>query len=109
MFNMSEILLILIVALIVIGPKRLPEVARALGRGLTEFRRALNDVKEELKIEEMRQNMDDMKDSLLHGKVNEEGKLESTQPPAEESGREKPAGDHPPEAAAGTETGKRNP
>ena len=41
---MTEILLILAVALIVIGPKKLPELARVLGRGLAEFRKATDDI-----------------------------------------------------------------
>lgn len=41
-----ELLLILAIALIVIGPKRLPDVARALGRGLSEFKRATDEMKE---------------------------------------------------------------
>lgn len=41
-----ELLLILAIALIVIGPKRLPDVARALGRGLAEFKRATDEMKE---------------------------------------------------------------
>jgi Tat protein translocase TatB subunit len=43
-----ELLVILIVALIVLGPKRLPEVARALGKGLAELRRATSGLSEEL-------------------------------------------------------------
>lgn len=67
MFNigMPEIIVILIVAILVIGPKRLPEVASALGKGLTEFKRAMNSVKEELKIDEVRNDVNEMKDSLL--------------------------------------------
>jgi TatA/E family protein of Tat protein translocase len=45
--GMPELLLILAVALIVLGPKKLPELARALGKGLAEFRRATEDLKEE--------------------------------------------------------------
>ena len=44
----SELLVILVVALLVLGPKRLPELARALGKGLAEFRRATADVTSEL-------------------------------------------------------------
>ncbi len=43
-----ELLVILIVALIVLGPKRLPEVARALGKGLAELRKATSGLSEEL-------------------------------------------------------------
>jgi TatA/E family protein of Tat protein translocase len=48
MFNlgMPEIILILVVALIVMGPKKLPEMAKALGKGLREFRKAADDLKE---------------------------------------------------------------
>jgi TatA/E family protein of Tat protein translocase len=38
-----ELLIILVVALLVLGPKRLPEMARSLGRGMAEFRRASNE------------------------------------------------------------------
>ena len=40
-----ELLLIFALALIVIGPKKLPDIARALGRGFTEFKRATDDLK----------------------------------------------------------------
>ena len=45
----TELVVILVVALLVLGPKRLPEIARALGKGLAEFRRATADVNEELR------------------------------------------------------------
>jgi len=45
---MPELAVILVVALIVLGPKRLPEVARALGKGLAEFRRVTGEVNKEL-------------------------------------------------------------
>ena len=42
-----EILLVAIIALIVLGPARLPEVARSVGRGMREFRSALNSAGED--------------------------------------------------------------
>ncbi len=50
MFNlgMPELLLILAVALLVIGPRKLPELARALGKGLAEFKRATRDLHQSL-------------------------------------------------------------
>ena len=44
MFNISplEILVLLVIALIVLGPQRLPEMARSLGKGMREFRSALS-------------------------------------------------------------------
>lgn len=47
--GMPELILILAVALIVLGPKRLPEIARALGKGISEFRRTTEDLKEEFR------------------------------------------------------------
>jgi len=50
MFNVgpTELLVILVLALMVFGPKRLPEMSRQIGRGLREFRRATQDVQNEL-------------------------------------------------------------
>jgi Tat protein translocase TatB subunit len=49
--GMQELILILVVALIVIGPKRLPDLARALGKAMGEFRRATDDIRESLDVE----------------------------------------------------------
>jgi Tat protein translocase TatB subunit len=45
--GMTELLVILVIGLLVLGPKRLPELARSLGRGLAEFRRASTDMRKE--------------------------------------------------------------
>lgn len=52
MFNigMPELLVILALALIVIGPRKLPELARALGKGLAEFKRATRELHETLDV-----------------------------------------------------------
>jgi TatA/E family protein of Tat protein translocase len=47
--GMPELLLILVLALIVLGPKKLPELARALGKGMAEFRRATDELKAEFR------------------------------------------------------------
>lgn len=47
--GMPELLLILGLALIVLGPKKLPELAKALGKGLAEFRRATDELKSEFR------------------------------------------------------------
>ena len=46
-----ELLIILVIALIVIGPKRLPELAKALGRGMAEFKKAVEEVKSEIDVD----------------------------------------------------------
>jgi TatA/E family protein of Tat protein translocase len=47
----QELIVILIVALLVFGPKRLPELGRTLGKGLAELRRAMHGVKEQIDSE----------------------------------------------------------
>ncbi|MDF1526545.1 MAG: Sec-independent protein translocase protein TatB [bacterium] len=49
--GMQEILIILVVALIVIGPKRLPDLARTLGKGFAEFRKAADDLQETVRMD----------------------------------------------------------
>jgi TatA/E family protein of Tat protein translocase len=44
----TELVIIMVVALLVFGPKRLPELARSLGRGMAEFRRASSDLRQTL-------------------------------------------------------------
>ena len=46
-----EIIVILIVVLLLFGAKRIPEIARGLGKGIREFKDATNDIKQELTVE----------------------------------------------------------
>ncbi|RNC64341.1 MAG: TatA/E family twin arginine-targeting protein translocase [Desulfuromonadales bacterium] len=43
--GIPELAVILVIALVVIGPQKLPDMARSLGKGLAEFKRASNDFK----------------------------------------------------------------
>ncbi len=49
--GMPELLVILVVALLVLGPKRLPEIAKSLGRGIAEFRKASNEMRNAVSTE----------------------------------------------------------
>jgi len=49
--GMPEMILILAVALIVIGPKKLPDLARSLGKAMGEFKKATSDLKESMQID----------------------------------------------------------
>jgi TatA/E family protein of Tat protein translocase len=55
---MPELIIILVIALIIFGPRKLPELGRSLGRSLGEFRRASNELRntldEEIRLEEQR-------------------------------------------------------
>mgnify|MGYP002624859380 CR=1 FL=1 len=48
----QELIVILVVALLVLGPKRLPEIARSLGKSLAEFRRASSDLRQSLSLDD---------------------------------------------------------
>jgi len=47
--GVGEILVIALVALIVFGPQKLPELLQGLGKGIRQFKTAMNDVEEEIK------------------------------------------------------------
>jgi sec-independent protein translocase protein TatA len=54
--GMPELIVIFIIALIIFGPRRLPELGRSLGKSINEFKKASNDLRnsleEEIKLEE---------------------------------------------------------
>jgi sec-independent protein translocase protein TatA len=56
--GVSEILLIMVVALIIFGPRKLPEIGRTIGKALAEFRKATDDLKStierEVRIDELK-------------------------------------------------------
>ena len=49
--GMQEILVVLVIALVVIGPKKLPELAKSLGKGYGEFRRAFEEMKNTINVD----------------------------------------------------------
>ncbi len=48
----AELLIILFIALIILGPKELPKIARTLGRGIRELQRAKDDLRENIEFED---------------------------------------------------------
>ncbi len=60
--GMPELLIVLVVALLVLGPRKLPDAARSLGRGMAEFRRASADLRSSLTapIDEIKETVRDL-------------------------------------------------
>lgn len=62
--GMPEMILILAIALIVIGPKKLPDLAKSLGRAMNEFKKATREIKESMDIEgdlkDVKKSLDDL-------------------------------------------------
>ena len=68
MFNIGvpELLIILAIALIVFGPNKLPELAKAFGRAMREFKKATEEVKESFREET--KDLEELRSSLTEGK-----------------------------------------
>ncbi len=88
---MPELLIILVVALLVLGPRKLPEVARSLGRGMAEFRRASTDLRNSLT-----EPIDEIKETVreLGREEDDDGRPKTA--PAEPAEPEPAKGDDPP-------------
>jgi sec-independent protein translocase protein TatA len=63
--GMPELIIILVIALIIFGPRKLPELGKSLGRSLNEFKKASTDLQntleQEIKIEEQKEAADKFK------------------------------------------------
>jgi TatA/E family protein of Tat protein translocase len=56
--GMQELIIVFVIALIIFGPRRLPDLGKSLGRSIAEFKRASNDLRntleEEIRVDEQR-------------------------------------------------------
>ena len=62
--GMPELIVILAIALIVIGPKKLPDLAKSLGRAMREFKKATSEFKESIEIDDEIKELKDAKKSF---------------------------------------------
>jgi TatA/E family protein of Tat protein translocase len=91
--GMPELILILVVALIVIGPKKLPDLAKSLGKAMGEFKKATNEIKDSMQldsgIQEVKTSFEDLEKELKKP-VENAGSTASTEiaPGAQDSGEE---------------------
>jgi TatA/E family protein of Tat protein translocase len=109
MFGMgpSELIVVLVIALLVLGPQRLPELARSLGKAIGEFKRATGDIQNELDNarvmleEETRNAAREQQQKKGRGFVDETKSPNVQAAPAETTvARETSAGSSQPEAGA---------
>jgi sec-independent protein translocase protein TatA len=81
--GMQEIIVIFVLALIIFGPRKLPDLGKSLGRGMAEFKKASNELKQtwedEVRLEKEKQDMADILKDTSDWKrsLEEEVRLES--------------------------------
>lgn len=95
-----EIVIILVLALLVFGPKRLPEMGRSLGRAVREFRKATDTARKEFGVDEIEREMKGVKQTIADVK----GDLKVDLGPGTPDGQGAP-GATPASGAAGTADG----
>ncbi len=78
--GMPELVIIMVIALVVMGPQKLPELARSLGKGLAEFKRASNDFRRSM--EEEARVVEEKERLASEAAVKETVEPEKTQAPA---------------------------
>jgi len=88
--GMPELIIIFVIALIIIGPKKLPDLARALGKGMAEFRKATNEIKSNLdmgdELKEIEEELTDSVSGVIHEAEMEESD-DATVEPDKEKGK----------------------
>jgi Tat protein translocase TatB subunit len=95
--GMPEILLILAIALIVIGPQKLPDLAKTLGRAMGEFKRSAQDLKRSIDmdttLQDVKSTTTDLKDVIKDPRKKTHKKESTGKEPAEESKETETASD----------------
>ena len=76
--GLPEMMLIMAIALLVFGPKKLPEVGRSIGKAMREFKKSTEEIKdrfeEQIRADEFKSIQDDIKDIKKDITQDEEGK-----------------------------------
>ena len=101
--GMPEMILILAIALIVIGPKKLPDLAKSLGRAMNEFKKATREIKDSMDIDgdlqEVKKSIDDLNQDVKEAVNVNPLKSAKAAPSVEEEPQDKSASSEtPPEA-----------
>jgi len=85
----SELVIILVIALLILGPKEIPKVARTIGKGMRELQRAKDELKKNIEFEEetVSQVKSDFREMI--NEAEEEIKSEFKSPPPESKDQDK--------------------
>jgi TatA/E family protein of Tat protein translocase len=81
--GMPELIIIFVIALIIIGPKKLPDLARALGKGMAEFRKATNEIKSNLDMDDELKGIEEELTDSVSGMIHEAEMEEKDDTPVE--------------------------
>jgi len=92
--GMPELIIIFVIALIIFGPRKLPELGRSLGKSIGEFKRASNDLRstleEEIKVEESRAPETTATESAASSPIGKAASTATVTPPADATSAEEP-------------------
>ena len=86
--GLPEMIIIMVIALIIIGPSKLPDLAKALGKGMAEFKKATQEIKESLEVDDdLKEIRKDLTDTVS-GIDRPQDSYEETPAPEEPAGEE---------------------
>ncbi len=79
----SELVIILIIAILILGPKEIPKVARSIGKGMRELQRAKDELKKNIEFEDdpisnIKSELNDIKEEVLQTGLGEDVDKESS-------------------------------
>jgi TatA/E family protein of Tat protein translocase len=87
--GMPELIIIFVIALIIFGPRKLPELGRSLGKSISEFKRASNELKstleEEIRLDEQRASLEASKAAAAAAPTPPAAPAETTAPNVDRS------------------------
>jgi len=96
-----ELMLILLIALVVVGPRKLPDLGRTIGNGLREFRKAQDEVRKSLQLEDLQDVRRDIADAQRG--VRDALRFDEPARPAAGNGSTPPAASPPRDPVAATD------
>jgi len=103
--GMPEVILILAVGLIVIGPKKLPELAKSLGKGIVEFKRATQEFRDTIDVND---EVSDFRETVDTIKTDIKDQLSDKPKQAQEKGTDTSDSKAPAKPKTGSETQENN-